>query len=176
MDGKATGVGGDDGPGFAELRDAREEFALDFEIFGDDFDDPIGFGDAREVVFKIADGDFFGQRGSEESGGAGFLGGIETGAGDFVAIGGRGVWFEVGRNDVEEDAGQTGIGKMSGDASAHGSGAKDDSFLDRTSHEGPFCGEYAKGQVTKPASDGQTGAWWFSLNFDPLCHDSGNSN
>jgi hypothetical protein len=45
---------------------------------------------------------------------------------------------------------------MGGDACAHGSGAEDDSFLDRTSHEGPFCGECAKGQVTKPASSGQT--------------------
>jgi hypothetical protein len=27
---------------------------------------------------------------------------------------------------------------MGGDASTHGSGAEDDSFFDRTSHEGPF--------------------------------------
>src|SRR5579859_366957 len=156
VDGKAAGVGGDDGAGFAERGDAREEIAFDFEIFGDDFDDPIGFGDAREVVFEIADGNFFGERGSEEGGGAGFFCGVEAGAGDFVAVGGRSAGMEAGWNDIEEDAGEAGVGEMSGDARAHGAGAENDSFLNRTSHRGPFCGEYAKGQVTKPASGGQT--------------------
>jgi hypothetical protein len=45
---------------------------------------------------------------------------------------------------------------MRGDACAHGSGAKNDSFLDRTSHGGLFEAVCAKGQVTKPASCGQT--------------------
>jgi len=53
MDRKATGVGGDDGAGLAELGDAREELTLDFEIFGDDFDDPVGFRDAGEVIFEL---------------------------------------------------------------------------------------------------------------------------
>ena len=156
MDGKAAGIGGDDGAGLAELRDAGKEIAFDFEIFGNDLDDPIGFGDAGEIVFKIADGDLFRESRREKCGGTGFFCGFEASANDFVAIGGRGAGLEVGRNDVEEDAREAGVGEMSGDASAHSASAENDSFLDRTSHEGPFCGECAKGQVTKPTSSGQT--------------------
>src|SRR4029077_11742410 len=139
MNGKAAGVGGDDGTRLAEFRDTGKELALDFETFGDDFDNPIGFGDAGEIVFEIADGDFFGESRGEKRGGAGFFGGFETSADDFVAIGERGAGLEVGRDDVEEDARKTGIGEMRGDASAHGAGTEDDCFLDRTSHEGPSC-------------------------------------
>ena len=138
MDRKAARVGGDDGAGLAELRDARKEFALDFEIFGDDFDDPIGFGDAREVIFEIADVDFFGERGREKRGGAGFFCGVDASADDLVAVCAWGVGPEVGRNDVEENAWEAGVGEMRGDASAHGASAEDGCFLDRTSHGGPF--------------------------------------
>ena len=138
MDREAAGVGGDDGAGLAELGDARKELALDFEIFRDDFDDPIGFGNAREIIFEIADGDFFGERGREKGGRAGFFCGVEASADDFVAVGARGVGLEVGRNDVEEDAREAGVGEMGCDACAHGASAEDGCFLDRTSHEGPF--------------------------------------
>src|SRR5215475_16143335 len=94
---EAAGIRRDDGAGFAELRDEREEFALDFEIFGDDFNDPIGFGDTGEIVFEIADGDFFGERGSEKSSGAGFFCGLEADANNFVAICERGIRLEIGR-------------------------------------------------------------------------------
>src|SRR5262249_30171436 len=104
MNGKAAGVGANDGTGFAELRNAREEIALDFEIFGDDFDDPVGFSDAWEIIFKIADRDFFGESRSEKGGWARFLCGFEACTDDLVAVGSRGVGLEIGRNDVEKNA------------------------------------------------------------------------
>src|SRR5262249_30852531 len=116
VDGKTRSVCGDDGAGFAELRNAREKFAFYLEIFRHDFNDPIGFGDAREIVFKVADGNSFGERGSEKSGGAGFFRSFEASADDFVAVGGGGIWFEVGRGNVEKNAGKAGIGEMRGDA------------------------------------------------------------
>ena len=54
-DGQAGGIGGDDGAGAAMGGDAIEQLALDFEIFGDGFDDPIGFGAPGEIVVEIAD-------------------------------------------------------------------------------------------------------------------------
>jgi hypothetical protein len=157
MDGKAAGVGGDDGAGLAELRKTREEFALDIEVFGDDFDDPIGFGDAGEVVFEIANGDFFGQRRGEKSGGAGLFCGFEASADDFVSIGGRGVRLEIGRNDIEKDAGQAGVGEMGGDTSTHGASSEDDCFLDRTSHEGPSCCDVCERTGYKTSMAGSNG-------------------
>jgi hypothetical protein len=41
----AAGVGGDDGVGFAELLHFAPETALDFQILGDGFDDPVAVGD-----------------------------------------------------------------------------------------------------------------------------------
>ena len=56
-DGKAGGVGGDDGAGAAMRRNSLQQAALDGEIFGDGFDDPVGLGAPGEVVLEIADGD-----------------------------------------------------------------------------------------------------------------------
>jgi hypothetical protein len=138
MNGKAAGVCGDDCAGLAKLCDAGKELAFDFEIFGDDFNDPVGFRNAGKIVFKIANGDFVGESGSEKSGGTRFPGGFKTGTDDFVSVGRRSVGLEVGRDDIKKNARQTGIGKMGSNTSAHGARAEDDSFLDRTSHEGPF--------------------------------------
>ena len=35
-------------PGLRNCAHAREQLALDFQIFGDDFDDPVRFGAARQ--------------------------------------------------------------------------------------------------------------------------------
>src|SRR5206468_3507698 len=99
-----------------------KEATFDFEIFGDDFDDPVGVGDAREIVFEIADGNFGGERGGEESGRLGFFGAVEAGEHDFVAVGGRSVFW----NDIEQQAGEARVGEMRGNASAHGACAEND--------------------------------------------------
>ena len=54
---QAGGVGGDDGAGAAVGGHAFEQALLDLEIFGDDFDDPVGLGAPGEIVFEVADGD-----------------------------------------------------------------------------------------------------------------------
>ena len=125
-DGQAAGVGGDDGAGLADGFDFLQQRALDVEILDDGFDDPVDVGEFLEVVFEVADGDQAGERRVEESGGLGFLRSFESGSGDFVARGTVG----VGRNDVEQIAGNAGIGEMRGDAGAHGSGAENGDFMD----------------------------------------------
>ena len=49
----------DDGSRLAKLRNAGKQISLDFRIFRYHFDNPIGLGTARQIVFKISDGDFF---------------------------------------------------------------------------------------------------------------------
>ncbi len=124
MNGKTGSVGSDDGTGLAELRNFRKQIAFDFKIFGDDFDDPIGIGDAGKVVFKITDGDAGSKSGAEESSRLGFFGGVDAGKDKFVAVGLRGVFGD----DVEKEAGQAGIREVSSNARAHSACAEDNRF------------------------------------------------
>ena len=125
-DGEAAGVGGDDGARLADGFYFSQEGALQVEVFDDGLDDPVDVGEFLQVVFEIADGDESGERRFHEGGGLGFLGGVESGGGDFVAGGAIG----VGRDDIEQVAGNAGVGEMRGDAGAHGSGAEDSDFID----------------------------------------------
>jgi hypothetical protein len=145
-DGEPGSVGGHDGPRTAVRGHAFEKALLDFEIFGDGFDDPIGVGAPGEMIFKVAEGDAGRGGGAEKGGGAGFEGGFEAGAHDAIADArvGEGeaasalVRGKVGRNDVEEGAGQPGIGKMGGDARSHGAGSKNHDFFEMAFHvQGP---------------------------------------
>jgi hypothetical protein len=72
VDGQAGSIGGYNSAGAAMRSYAVEEFALDFEIFGNGFDDPVGFGAAREIVLEIADGDAVSDGRREKCGGARF--------------------------------------------------------------------------------------------------------
>ena len=156
MDRKAGGIGGNDGAGLAELRDLGQQAALDLQIFGDHFDDPVRIGDARQIILKIADRYFGSQRGRKKRGGLRFFRGFKAGEHDFVAIGGGGVL----RNDVEQQAGQAGIGKVCGDARAHGAGAENNGFLNVKCHKQALDNENGTAeQVTKWDAVGQTGVW-----------------
>src|ERR1700685_4030214 len=84
-DGQAGSVGGNDGAGTAMGGHAIKEFALDLEIFSDGFDDPVGFGAARQIVFEIADGDAAGNSGREKWRWARFEGGFHAEAGDSLS-------------------------------------------------------------------------------------------
>ncbi len=64
--------------------------------------------------------------GSINAAGLDFLRGVESGGGDLVARRAVG----VGRNNIQQITGNAGIGKVRGDAGAHGSGAEDGDFID----------------------------------------------
>src|SRR5258708_37163802 len=83
------------------------------------------------LASKVSIGNFERERGGEKSGGLGFFGGVESGEHDFIAVGGSGV---LG-NDVEQQAGEAGVGEMRGDAGAHGAGAENDCFLESGGHD-----------------------------------------
>ena len=133
-DGQAAGVGGDDGAGLADGFDFAQQGALEVEIFDDGFDDPVDFGELLQIIFEIADGDEAGERRIHECGGLGFFGGIETGGGDFVARGRVCVGWDICGNDIEQIAGNAGVGEVGGDAGAHGSGAEDGYFINALHH------------------------------------------
>ena len=83
--GQTGGIRGDDGAGLANLRDAREQRALDLEIFRDDFDDPVRFGAEFQIVFEIAGDDAIFEAAREKCRGLGFCGGGKARAHDAVA-------------------------------------------------------------------------------------------
>ena len=112
-------------PGLRMASTFSEQSALDVEILDDGFDDPVDVGEFLEVVFEVADRDEAGERRVHEGGGFGFSGSFESGSGDFISCGTVG----VGGNDIEQIAGNAGIGEMRGDAGAHGSGAEDGDFI-----------------------------------------------
>ena len=82
-------------------------------------------GQLLQIVFEVADGDQPGQRRLEERRGLGFHRSFQSGGGDAVARGAVG----VGRNDVEQIRGHTGVGQVRGDAGAHGARAQNGDFL-----------------------------------------------
>ena len=140
--GQAGGIRGDDRAGLANLRDAREERALDFEIFGDDFDDPVRLGAKFQVIFEIAGDDAILEAPREKCGRPGLDGGGEARANNAVAdIGsceGQPALLLLGRKlrrrDVQQRAPDAGIGDVRGNPRAHGARAQDHDFFDRS-----FC-------------------------------------
>ena len=140
--GQAGSIRGDDRAGLANLRDAREQRALDFEIFGDDFDDPVRLGAKFQVILEIAGDDAILEAAREKCGGPGLDGGGEAGANDAIAdVGIRQrqpalllLGRKLRRRDVQQRAPDSGIGDVRGDARAHGARAQDHDFFDRS-----FC-------------------------------------
>ena len=125
-DRKPAGIGGYDGPGFPDGPDFPEQTPFDFQILDDGFNNPIHFGEFLEVVFEVAHGHEPRQRRLHKRGGLGFPRGIESGGGDLITRG----RVRVRRNNIQQITRYTGIGKMRGDAGAHGSGAKNGNFAD----------------------------------------------
>ena len=83
-----------------------------------------------QVVFEIADGDQAIERRLEEGGGLRLHRGFESGGGDLVARGAVG----VGRNDIKQVRGNTGVGQVRGDAGAHGTRAQDCNLINSFLH------------------------------------------
>ena len=147
--GQAGGIGGDDRAGLATCGDAREQRALDLQIFGDDFDDPVGFGAELQIVFEISGDDaVLAGRWREKRGGPRFHGSGQARANDAVADfrAGHGeaalffVGIGLGGSDIEQGAPDSGVGHVRGDARAHGARAEDDDFFDGSFHRAAFGG------------------------------------
>ena len=138
MNGQTGSVSGHQSAGLAVLFDASEQVALDFKIFRDHFENPIGIRAPAQIIFEISDADQPRGFRSEKGGGTRFLRGLEARANDAVAdlglLKSEAAFFFVGRqftgNDVEQRAGDSGIGKVRGDARAHRSGAENRNSLD----------------------------------------------
>src|SRR5713101_4048208 len=142
MDRQAGCVGSDDGAGLADGLDAREKGALDFEIFGDGFDNPVHLATPAEIVFKIAAGDQACGVGREERRGTGFFCGFEAGGHDsipnrwtfkcqtFACL----VRYEIPRNDIEQITRDARVGKVSSNPRTHRSGSQHSDFFNPSFH------------------------------------------
>src|SRR6267154_1868358 len=89
-------------------------------------DDPVHIAELLEVVFEVAHCYQPCESSIEESGRLGFLGRLQPRSGNLVARRA----LAAGRNDVEQVACYSSVGEMSGDACAHGSGAKNGNSMD----------------------------------------------
>ncbi len=118
----------------AVLRHTRKQLAFDLQVFGDDFDDPVGLRAAREVVFKIANGHALRERGGEKCRGLCLFRRFQPRAYNLVALGSGRIRGQIWRDDVQQNAGESGIGKMRGDARTHSSGAQNYSFFNPMFH------------------------------------------
>ena len=138
MNRQAGSIRGDDCAGLAHRFDAREEFALDLQVLGDRFDDPIHFAAPIEIVFEISERDQARRIGSKKCRGTRFLGRFEPGQHDAIAhrrafqrqpfavfLG-----VQLGRDHIQQVARNSGIRQMRGDARAHGSRAENGRFFD----------------------------------------------
>ena len=101
MDGQTGGVGGHQRSRLAHRFHALEKLALDFQILGHGFDNPIRIAEPRQVVFEIARGDQAGRFGSEKSRGPRLPGRLQARRYDAIAhrgaFEGQPVSFFLGR-------------------------------------------------------------------------------
>src|SRR5271163_1883955 len=119
----AAGIGRNDGVRLAERFDLVPQATLDFQIFGDGFDDPVAGGYLGKVVFKIAGGDEGSGVVCKKSTGPQFGGVVNSLERGGVAIG------LVGKNNIEQNGWNAGVGEVGGDPGAHGAGSEDGNFL-----------------------------------------------
>ncbi len=56
--GQPRSIRGHNRAGLTELRHAREEFSLDFQIFRDCLDDPVRLRAPRQIIFEVSDRHF----------------------------------------------------------------------------------------------------------------------
>ena len=128
-DGQAAGVGGNDSARLANSFNFAKQRPLEVEILDDGLDDPVNLSQLLQVVVEVAHGDQAGKRSIHKGCGLGFLGRVKTRGSNLIARGRARARRNVSRNYVEQVAGHTGVGKMCGDAGAHGSGAEDGNFI-----------------------------------------------
>ena len=119
-----------------------------YEILDYRLNDPIDLGKLFDVIFKIANANQSSQRRVHECRRLRFLRCFEAGRGNLVSR--RSIC--VGRNNVKQVTGDTGIGEMRGDARAHGSGTQDSYFIDALHNRASW--RIASNELQK---------WWTSM-------------
>ena len=130
VDRQAAGVAGDDRVGAAMLLHLVEQRPFDLQVLGDDFDDPVAVGNQSEIIVEVADRDQPRAVGRIEGRGLRLLQSIERSEDDLVPLLLRRVGVGARRNDVQQHHRKAGVGHMSGDARAHGSGSEDGHLVD----------------------------------------------
>jgi hypothetical protein len=113
------GVGRHGRTGLAGVLDPAIERLLDRDVFQHRLDDPIGLGQAAQIVLDIAGLDQPGVARVHQGRGIAFQQLFDRALGDGVAVDGA-----LG-HDVEQQHRHAGIGDMRGDAGAHDAGADD---------------------------------------------------
>ena len=124
-----------------------QQAALNVEIFGDGFDDPIGLGAPREIVFEIADGDAAAVAGVKNAAGRAFCAASKPArtmrlrTRGSVSVNPRAFSSGVSSegSHVEQPTVHAGIGEVRGDSGAHGSGAEYGNSLDGWLSGGAGC-------------------------------------
>ena len=101
-------------------QDAGQERSFYREVFGDGFNDPVAAGELGQVVVEVAGSDEAGQGGLEEGCRLGLEQRFDGPGSEFVA----GERF-AGRDDIEQQDGDSGVGQVGGDAGAHCARAED---------------------------------------------------
>ena len=126
--GDAAGVRAEERVGPGVRLDERPEVLLGLGLLDDGLDDPVAFGEAREVVGGVAEGQQrAGFRRVHEGRRPGTQGAFEPGPDDRVAAGGAAV---AGGRLVEQEGGDAGVGEVGGDGRAHRARADDGGAAD----------------------------------------------
>ena len=133
LDGQARGVRRDDGVGVRVLLDLVEGGLLDLERLGHRLNDEVAVSQQLQVILDVARRQQLQIALAEDRGGLLFLHRLdgarrEAGAGGrvFDVVFGAG----VGRDDVQQHAGDASVGKVRRDATAHDAAADHGSFAD----------------------------------------------
>ena len=85
VQGKAAGVGGDDGAGGADGLDLAQQSALELQVLHHGLDDPVAAGQQAKMVFEVSGDDQTGEAGLHKSGGLGLARPLQPCLGDAVA-------------------------------------------------------------------------------------------
>ena len=115
---QSGGIGGEHGMGREMRHNAGQQFRLDSQVLGHSLDHPVACSQFAQVVLKVTCRDERGQRGLIEGGGLGLAECVERGQSKPIA---RAI---AGRNKVEEQRGNSGIGQVGSNAGTHGPGAQ----------------------------------------------------
>ena len=150
---QSGGIRGDDGARLANLRDARKQLPLDLQILRHNFNDPVRLRTAPQIILEIPNGNAFRQGRCEKCRRLGLLRRLEPRAHDLVPVRCGSIGRQIGRHDIQQNAGQSGIRKMRGNPRAHRSRTQHHCLFNPPCHRYPF--ENKTGYKTSIAGSNQ---------------------